>query len=196
MYSSLVGILGWSPVFAQLSNVTTPTLNLTAISAVNGQSVLECWQIPEFAASASAGTVGALNLFLGDGSNATYTVIPPRFNGGVHNAPAVQYARAIQNAMASTLTRKPRLVSFTSGLIHITLPNTTICPTTEAWIQGGKYGLIIAADTANVSKYGHITTYPGDAVTIAMQIPFKPGYIPEHTVLYPGPCHYNEIIGI
>jgi len=31
-----------------------------------------------------------LNLFFGDLSNATYTVIPPRFNGGIHNAPAPQ----------------------------------------------------------------------------------------------------------
>lgn len=90
MYATLAYLLGFSPVFAQLSNVTTPSLNLTAISAANGGSTLECWQLPGVVASAGAGTVGALNLFLGDLSNATYTVIPPRFNGGVHNAPAAQ----------------------------------------------------------------------------------------------------------
>lgn len=78
----------------------------------------------------------------------------------------------------------------------MTLPNTTISPITEAWIQGGKYGLIIAVDTAEVSKHGHITTYPSDAVSIAMQFPFRPGYMPKHTVLYPGPCQYNEMVGI
>jgi len=90
MYASLVYLFSWNPVFAQLNNITTPSLNLTAISAANGASVLQCWQLPGFAASSSAGTVGALNLFLGDLSNATYTVIPPRFNGGIHNAPAAQ----------------------------------------------------------------------------------------------------------
>lgn len=90
MYASIAYIFGFSPVFAQLSNVTTPDLNLTAISAANGASTLECWQLPGVLASSGAGTVGALNLFLGDLSNATYTVIPPRYNGGAHNAPAAQ----------------------------------------------------------------------------------------------------------
>lgn len=90
MYASIAYLFGFCPVFAQLNNVTTPTLNLTAISAANGASTLECWQLPGVVASAGAGTVGALNLFLGDLSNATYTVIPSRFNGGVHNAPAAQ----------------------------------------------------------------------------------------------------------
>jgi hypothetical protein len=76
--------------FAQLSNLTTPSLNLTTISASNGASTLECWQLPGFKTSAQAGTSGALNLFLGELSNATYTVIPSRFNGGIHNAPSAQ----------------------------------------------------------------------------------------------------------
>ena len=76
---------------AQLNNVTTPYLNLTAIAAANGESTLECWQLGPFASSSVPGTAGALNLFLGDMSNATYTVIPPRFDGGLHTAPAVQY---------------------------------------------------------------------------------------------------------
>jgi hypothetical protein len=79
-----------APASSQLSNVTTPSLNLTAISASYGASILECWQLPGFVASSVAGTVGALNLFLGDTSNATFTVIPSRFDGGIHNAPAVQ----------------------------------------------------------------------------------------------------------
>lgn len=81
----------FSATSAQLSNVTTPTLNLTTIAAVNGSSVLQCWQFPEFMASAQAGTAGALNLFLGDMANASYTVVPPRFNGGLHTAPSAQY---------------------------------------------------------------------------------------------------------
>ena len=76
---------------AIISDITTPSLNLTAIATRNGNSVLECWQLPGFAASAGAGTVGAMNLALGDLSNATYTVIPPRFNGGLHSAPSNQY---------------------------------------------------------------------------------------------------------
>jgi hypothetical protein len=89
-----------------------------------------------------------------------------------------------------------RLVAFLSGLIHVTLPNTTISPTTSAWIQGGKYGLVVAVDTANVSKYGHVTEYPSDADTVSLQIPFKDGKIPDHKVLYDGPCSWTEMVGI
>jgi len=88
-FASLVGIGSFAS--AQISNITTPSLNLTAIAASNGSSVLECWQFPGFAASAQAGTSGALNLFLGDTANMSYTIIPARFNGGVHTAPAAQY---------------------------------------------------------------------------------------------------------
>jgi len=115
-----------------------------------------------------------LNLVLGDLANATYTVIPPRFNGGLHNDPAPQY------------------VAFLSGLAHVTLPNAT----GEVWIQGGKYGLLIAVDNAAVSKYGHITTYPSDADTVTLQVPFASGVAPDHTVLHEGPCTWPEMTGI
>jgi hypothetical protein len=75
---------------ASAPSFVPPALNLTAISASNGNSVLECWALPGFVASTQAGTVGALNLVLGDLANATYTLIPPRFNGGLHKAPAPQ----------------------------------------------------------------------------------------------------------
>jgi hypothetical protein len=75
---------------AQSSTSVPRALNLTAISASSGNSVLECWALPGFVASAQAGTAGALNLLLGDLANATYTVIPPKFNGGLHKAPAPQ----------------------------------------------------------------------------------------------------------
>ncbi len=77
---------------AVLSNISTPNLNVTTIAARNGCSVIQCWSIPSFTQSATAGTAGALNLFLGEATNATFTLLPPRFDGGLHNAPAPQYA--------------------------------------------------------------------------------------------------------
>lgn len=94
------------------------------------------------------------------------------------------------------LILESRYVAFLTGLAHLTLPNTTISPTTEAWVQGGKYGLILAVDTTGVSDSGHITDYPSDADTVAMQIPLKEGVIPKHTVLYAGPCQWTELIGL
>ncbi|KAK3934377.1 hypothetical protein QBC46DRAFT_399972 [Diplogelasinospora grovesii] len=161
-----------SPVV--LSDSEPKYLNLTAISAAHGSSTLECWQFGPFSSSSTPGTTGALNLVLGDMSNASYSVIPPRFDGGLHNAPA------------------PQLVFFNTGLIHITLPNST----DEAWVQGGKYGLIIAADTADKSTHGHRTQYPSDADTIALQVPLKAGERFDYTLLHQGACGMEDMTGL
>lgn len=67
-------------------------LNVTALTAQGGVSVLECWQIlPGFTTSSQSGTVGASILQLGELANASYSVIPPAFDAGFHNAPTQQY---------------------------------------------------------------------------------------------------------
>ena len=79
-----------------------------------------------------------------------------------------------------------------SGLVHIRLPNST----SEAWVQGGKYGILIAADTKAVSKDGHITDFPGGDDTVIAQFAFADGKLPEHKPLYTGPCSFSEMIGM
>ena len=73
-----------------LSNATY----LTATALVtNGQnhSALECWAFTNpLTTSSSAGTSGAATFNFANVEEAEYTVIPPRFNGGTHNAPAPQ----------------------------------------------------------------------------------------------------------
>lgn len=81
-----------------------------------------------------------------------------------------------------------RWVVFLSGLAHITLPNGT----DEAWVRGGRNGMILAVDTASVSTFGHNTTYPSKENTIALQIPVEGGVMPNHTVLHGGPCAHGE----
>ncbi|KAG6157626.1 hypothetical protein E4U37_007049, partial [Claviceps purpurea] len=72
-----------------LSNLTTPFLNLTAVTATNGVSVFECWQLATpFHNTAEKGIEGALKLSLGEAGNMSYDVIPGRFDGGFHHAPA------------------------------------------------------------------------------------------------------------
>ncbi|KAF2760640.1 hypothetical protein EJ05DRAFT_484345 [Pseudovirgaria hyperparasitica] len=143
------------------NNATTRYLNLTAINAVDGKSVLECWQLGPFATSSVSGTTGSLALFLGDTSNATYSVLPPRY------------------------------VFFASGLAHVTLPESS----DDAWIQGGKYGLVIAADTSDISEKGHITTYPSDDDTIGLQVPLKDGKRPKYSLLHAGACRWEDVVG-
>ncbi|KAI0280680.1 hypothetical protein BGY98DRAFT_914353 [Russula aff. rugulosa BPL654] len=153
-----------------LAFVPPTFLNITAISAQNGLSILQCWQIlPGFTTSSQAGTTGASILQLGNLANMSYSVLPPKFNAGLHNAPT------------------PQWVAFLSGLAHITLPNSTV----DACVRGGKDGFIFAADTAAVSG-GHLTNYPSNSETVALQIPTG-GTIPQHNVLYSGPCKQTEL---
>lgn len=65
--------------------------NLTAIGAANGKSTLECWQIKRpFDVSTDPGTAGTKAQQLGDLTNLTLSVLPPKFDGGLHTAPFVQ----------------------------------------------------------------------------------------------------------
>ena len=91
-----------------VSTFVPPTsLNVTAISAQNGFSTLECWQIqPGFTTSSQAGTTGASILQLGSLANMSYSVIPPRFNASFHNAPTNQYVmRCLSSTYSPVLTR-------------------------------------------------------------------------------------------
>ncbi|KAL8786474.1 MAG: hypothetical protein Q9213_002790 [Squamulea squamosa] len=146
-------------------------LNLTAIGAKNGSSTIECWQLAApLKVSNVAGVSGAAIAQLGQTGNTSYTLIPAKFDGGLHNAPTVQY------------------VAFLSGKAVVSVPDSG----QSATIQGGKDGLIIAADTANVSTKGHDTKYPSEEQTIAIQIPTADGKTPAHTVLYAGPCRRKD----
>ena len=89
---TLLFILSTSMSLAiQGTSADPPALNLTAISAANGTSIFECWQLQApFLDSNQAGTDGAVFAQLGNASNASLTILPPKFDGGLHNAPCVQ----------------------------------------------------------------------------------------------------------
>lgn len=75
---------------------------------------------------------------------------------------------------------------FTAGLAHVTLPDDPA----EAWVFGGRDGIIIAVDTLGA---GHNTSYPSNEQTVALQIPFARAQIPDHVVLNDGPCVGTQI---
>ncbi|KAF3765042.1 hypothetical protein M406DRAFT_243506, partial [Cryphonectria parasitica EP155] len=151
-------------------------LNVTAISAANNASTLECWQMTTpFSISTTSGTAGSASLDLGDVSNLTYTVLPAAYDGGLHNAPHAQW------------------VVFISGLAYITLPTNT---SAAAYVPGGEFGVIFAADTAAVSAEGHRTQYPGVTETVALQIPVADGKVPDYEVLHSGACTDTDVGGL
>ena len=67
----------------------------------------------------------------------------------------------------------------------MTLPNSK----DEIWIMEGVNGFLIAADVEGV---GHFTEYPSDKETVALQVPFKDGVVPNHVVLKIGACNSRK----
>ncbi|KAF2020470.1 hypothetical protein BU24DRAFT_487088 [Aaosphaeria arxii CBS 175.79] len=137
----------------------------TALLTKNNDSAFECWQLQTpFKRSSIPGISGTQSATISNVTNFAYTILPPRYDGGLHNAPV------------------PQMVHFLSGLAHLTLPNDH---STDAFVVGGVGGLLFATDTTGT---GHITRYPSDQETVAIAAPFADGIVPEHIVLNDGPC--------
>lgn len=66
---------------------------LTAISANSKkESIIECWQLcTPINISTQPGIQGAALQALGHVGNASVAILPPKFDGGLHNAPFNQY---------------------------------------------------------------------------------------------------------
>ncbi|KAI1135185.1 hypothetical protein F5Y05DRAFT_395871 [Hypoxylon sp. FL0543] len=173
MYSSLLFTISLS----LLSQLVTAQLklNTTAISAHDGRSTFECWQLDEpFSYPAASQGSPEATVGLGDVSNITYTVFPPNLDIGFHNAPAKQW------------------VVWIKGLARFTLPddNTTV------YIHPGESSVIYAADTSDVSSEGHGAEFLGNTESVFLQIPSKDSQIPAHSVLHSGPCKTTELSGL
>ena len=87
-----------------MATVASPkTLNITTIAAnAQKESVIECWQLTApFVASAAAGTSGAIFAQLGETGATSYGLIPAEFDGGLHNAPVVQWGISLFPLSAS-----------------------------------------------------------------------------------------------
>lgn len=85
-----------------------------------------------------------------------------------------------------------RYVILLSGLAKISLYEGD----EEVWLHGGKYGLIIAADTADRTREGHRTEYPSAADSIAMEIPIRDREGFKYTVLHSGACRESDMTGL
>lgn len=89
-FSSLAGL-----VAGQIDSNTT-YLTATALVTKNNNSALECWQLTEpFRRSSVPGVSGTQVATISNNSNFAYTILPPRFDGGIHTAPVPQYALPI-----------------------------------------------------------------------------------------------------
>lgn len=77
-----------------IGTIAAPTpayLQVTAVTGINGKSVIQCWQLANpFVVAEEAGVAGSAFTQLGATESASYGVISPGFDGGLHVAPVVQ----------------------------------------------------------------------------------------------------------
>lgn len=85
-----------------------------------------------------------------------------------------------------------------AGLLHITTPGSGLPDElNEVFIQGGRYGWLIAADTVDVAgASGHVTEFPGDERTVIAQFPVEGNTPPAHSILHDGPCLLEDFVGL
>jgi len=68
-----------------------PNLQLTAISAKDGASTIECWKLAApFVVLSQIGVAGVAFAQLGKAGNVSCAIIPAKYDGGLHNAPNIQ----------------------------------------------------------------------------------------------------------
>lgn len=76
-----------------------------------------------------------------------------------------------------------------SGTLRVTIPNSS----QQVTVPGGKYGLIIAVDTAHVSKTGHVSSIIGKEELTALMMPTANGKIPPHKVIHGRACEKRDL---
>ncbi|KAF2192527.1 hypothetical protein K469DRAFT_717068 [Zopfia rhizophila CBS 207.26] len=155
-------------------SLTTSSPHLLTLSAIisdaEGHAQIQCLQfLHPFNTYPTVGSV----LHLANVTNVTYVVLPPHSKEGLHKPPHVMFFILL------------------SGLAHVTLPTENPHDGQELWITPDGNGLIVAADVEGV---GHFTEYPGEGESVALQVPFMDGKLPEHRVLNQGACGMEELV--
>lgn len=176
-----------------LSLATHPShLHLTAlITQPSGAAAFECWRIAQ--PFTDYPTVGSAITGLADVSNVSYVVLPPRSEEGLHKPPHAMYVSPYNRLILRVRAKRVghRLFILLSGLAHVTLPSDP--EDAGLYIVEGVNPLMIAADYWGE---GHFTRYPSDKETVALQVPFRDGEMPEHEVVGEGVCGNGMIEGL
>ncbi|OAL23039.1 hypothetical protein AYO20_11101 [Fonsecaea nubica] len=154
-------------------------------------------------------TVGRA-LALGDVDNATYVVLPPRSGEGWHRPPHAMFFVLLSGVAQVYVPRRDGGDSGGSGFEESSPPplrnqhrrqqQSYLAtqspprphPTDPRWdtitiTSGSAQQILVAADT-DPRASGHLTFYPGDGDSVALQIPFRDGVVPAHTVVHEGAC--------
>ena len=107
-----LAVLNLAAAFSQLHSThepretihkfTTPHLNITTLAGNSrNESVIECWTVATLSVSNTPGIQGALIGNPGNPSAINYFNIPAQLNGGLHNAPVVQWVGPVLDRVNS-----------------------------------------------------------------------------------------------
>ncbi|KZT22948.1 hypothetical protein NEOLEDRAFT_1070454 [Neolentinus lepideus HHB14362 ss-1] len=143
---------------------------LSVLTTRDTISSFECWSLtPTNALSSAPGLSGAMSLAheMGHFANVTYQIGYPYSSADHH-------------------THAPHFAMYLSGHAEIIVPNGD-----KVIVNSGGNRVILVMDTMENSSTGH--SYPSHEETISMMIPTKDGQIPEHRVLYDGPCTMDAV---
>ncbi|KAI7908924.1 hypothetical protein M0657_012073 [Pyricularia oryzae] len=78
------------------------------------------------------------------------------------------------------------------GMFHFTLPGND---STDAYLTAGEFGLLFAADTADVSVTGHSSASLGNTETVFARMATEGGGLPNHRTVHMGACNATEMAG-
>lgn len=198
MRASPATSLGWLALSAVNVDAAAPLLNVTTLTSRDGYSLLECWQLT----SVPVDNRSAMNYRVGNTSYAEWSIIEPRTTVGEAWALSAQCVSLFlsspldQRRKACRLTSDARITVVLNGLIRVSVPPPSCtkdaCPSASVgYFMPGTLSssMLFALDTKETStKRGHYTEFPSDEQTVLLQMPFANSEVPEHTVLYDGPC--------
>jgi hypothetical protein len=185
-----------------LTNHATPPYNAR----------IQCWALTN-STFTTYPTVGKA-LSLGDVDNATYVVLPPRSAEGWHRPPHLMFF-VLLSGLAQVFAPKANTaaVALPAGvvddmqpgvLLQEAAPPPLMVDVSSDWDRrrghewdvitiapGSPHQILIAGDT-DVRSPGHLTYYPGDGETVALQIPISEGVVPGYSVVHDGGCTGDE----
>ena len=175
-FSSQLSISRLDPLETQSGKYLDVTAVVSSPSRPH-PALIQCWRLLSHPFNTYP-TVGK-SVFLGTVTNATMVVLPPHSGEGWHKPP------------------HPMFFVLLSGTAHVRVPDISrhhidelaqqdVSEDQEAWIEvGGPNQIVLALDTLG---RGHLTFYPGDTATVALQIPLGNVDAPKHVLLHEGPC--------
>ncbi|KAI6618772.1 hypothetical protein MCOR14_010547 [Pyricularia oryzae] len=142
-------------------------LNVTAIGALNGASTIKCWKM-----DSPIDAKGNLNL--GNVQNITWSVVPPGKSERPHNA--------LYNLWLFLL----------KGIFYFTFPGND---STDAYLTAGEFGLLFAANTADVNVTGHFSALLGNTETVFARMATEGGGLPNYRTVHMGACNVIKMAG-